>query len=894
MIASFDGKVELVKLLLKHKAKADPQEYKRVTALMLASTNGHADVVKLLHKYGAQVDLQDNKGVTALMLASLNGHAEVVKLLHEYGAQVDQQNNNGWTALMLASQNGHAEVVKLLHEYGAQVDLQKNAGQTALMSASLNGHDEVVKLLHEYGAQVDLQYNDGVTALMWASQNGHAKVVKLLHVYGAQVDLQNNGGVTALMVASQNGHAEVVKLLHEYGNKKKSVSMLESETEPISMLQSGCTVKDKRVEMTPGQNGHHEQLSNATETSHEPTQRSITLRDQELCDINLTNLATVTEKDLQPEADEERINEAPSKPERDDERSTSNQSQDNDTLQTDQNTNPKQSEFEVEQTSNDKSDVDKQCAATTTESGHSKHFKHHIVSNTTGALDEQSDTHSGHSSDHKEPHGQNGYPITSDATETLSEQLKISITPSDEEQCDVSATDVTTENNQQPDFVEESHHEEPLDWSKTKGSHEESISNQSRSNDNVQTNQNTNQSKLKIKQAAAGDDSEDVRQRNDPANLQPNENKTNLIMESENEVIPKSSEQEEEDKAGNEVASFCSVSAQKRHTLKPERDEESIATSKTKRDDELNTSNQSQNGQNIHTDQDKNPIVSKFEVCQAGNDKPYAVPVNLQPKKGNRHLDHHEPTLCDDTKTLSEQKEMAVTLSDEERCDVSTTEEETVDKHKTERNDEESTSNQRQDYEEHNIYSQSGTSVNVQTNQNTNPEQYKFEVKQAGNDSEDVRRDDDPVNLQANESETNLIVESENEVDLIPDCAAQEADKAGKGAASSISGHKRHPKKPESDDESLDTSKNEKEDEECTSNHQSLYNDNLQNTNPKLCKFKVERSNNKSKSRSFYTFCTMSYKCTAIVLILLCLVSVVVLLQKPSEKCQLGEKYYYH
>ena len=46
------------------------------------------------------------------------------------------------------------------------------------------------------------------------------------------------------------------------------------------------------------------------------------------------------------------------------------------------------------------------------------------------------------------------------------------------------------------------------------------------------------------------------------------------------------------------------------------------------------------------------------------------------------------------------------------------------------------------------------------------------------------------MNLQPNESETNLIVESENEV--IPNSGTQEEDKAGKEVASSVSGQKRH------------------------------------------------------------------------------------------------------
>ena len=49
-------------------------------ALMIASFEGHIETVKLLLANGADPDLQDNNRQAALMYASQNGHIEIVKL----------------------------------------------------------------------------------------------------------------------------------------------------------------------------------------------------------------------------------------------------------------------------------------------------------------------------------------------------------------------------------------------------------------------------------------------------------------------------------------------------------------------------------------------------------------------------------------------------------------------------------------------------------------------------------------------------------------------------------------------------------------------------------------------------------------------------------------------
>jgi len=72
------------------------------TALMLAAQRGDLDIVKLLITHKAQLDLYDNNGNTALMLAAKNNHCNVIKLLLVHGADPRIKNNENQTAAELS------------------------------------------------------------------------------------------------------------------------------------------------------------------------------------------------------------------------------------------------------------------------------------------------------------------------------------------------------------------------------------------------------------------------------------------------------------------------------------------------------------------------------------------------------------------------------------------------------------------------------------------------------------------------------------------------------------------------------------------------------------------------------------------------------------------------
>ena len=92
----------------------------RDSPLYLASQNGCVDVVRMLLEHGADIDKAANDGCTPLSIASYKGRLrwlKVVRMLLEHGADIDKANNNGITPLMIAEGDGHSEVATLLKRY---------------------------------------------------------------------------------------------------------------------------------------------------------------------------------------------------------------------------------------------------------------------------------------------------------------------------------------------------------------------------------------------------------------------------------------------------------------------------------------------------------------------------------------------------------------------------------------------------------------------------------------------------------------------------------------------------------------------------------------------------------------------------------------------------------
>ena len=98
-----------------------------VTLLFMASQNGHVDVVRLLIDAGALINQADEDGETPLWVASHKGHLAIVRYLILHGSGIEQPDNQGRTPLTIAGVMGHADVAEYLasDECKAEVKWQR-------------------------------------------------------------------------------------------------------------------------------------------------------------------------------------------------------------------------------------------------------------------------------------------------------------------------------------------------------------------------------------------------------------------------------------------------------------------------------------------------------------------------------------------------------------------------------------------------------------------------------------------------------------------------------------------------------------------------------------------------------------------------------------------------
>jgi ankyrin repeat protein len=83
------GDLARVKALLQAGADVNAKGEGGITALMLASLNGRADIVRVLLDARAEVNASDKEGFTALLAAAQYSHLEVVRALLAAKADVN-------------------------------------------------------------------------------------------------------------------------------------------------------------------------------------------------------------------------------------------------------------------------------------------------------------------------------------------------------------------------------------------------------------------------------------------------------------------------------------------------------------------------------------------------------------------------------------------------------------------------------------------------------------------------------------------------------------------------------------------------------------------------------------------------------------------------------------
>lgn len=155
-----DGKIRLIKSLLKHGAKVDAVLAKRPPRYGINLFNS------------VRVD-----GATPFWLASLSADVEVMKLLIEAGADPKVKNKDDVTALMAAAGLGRVPGDSLITDdesvaacayllgLGADVNAVAKSGDTALHGTAYYGNEKTAVLLVEKGADMAIKNRKGETAV---------------------------------------------------------------------------------------------------------------------------------------------------------------------------------------------------------------------------------------------------------------------------------------------------------------------------------------------------------------------------------------------------------------------------------------------------------------------------------------------------------------------------------------------------------------------------------------------------------------------------------------------------------------------------------------------------------------------------------------------------------
>ncbi len=244
-LASRDGYVEVVRVLLENGADANARDISKWTPLRRALDEGHShvEVARVLIEHGADVSAQGVDDWMPLHWAARRGQAHLVQVLVEHGADITAKDVYGWTPWHRASDEGHVEVIQVLLPHMLAVASPRMDMSTPLRAAprgemvgfmrtilKSSSYASVLKenssILFHWALRgglaflkhsADTRAQDKLTPLHLASRDGYVVVALALLEHGADARAQDDDGSTPLHLASRGGHVEVALALLKHG-----------------------------------------------------------------------------------------------------------------------------------------------------------------------------------------------------------------------------------------------------------------------------------------------------------------------------------------------------------------------------------------------------------------------------------------------------------------------------------------------------------------------------------------------------------------------------------------------------------------------------------------------------------------------------------------------------
>ncbi|KAH8654475.1 ankyrin repeat-containing domain protein [Tricladium varicosporioides] len=216
-ITSFNGELEMAKLLIENGAAIDAPDTEGMTSFQKASSFYKIDYATYFLDHGADIDHTDTLGKTALSHACFASYIDMAEILIEKGADVNKLDLEGWSPLHYSVQS--VGMVRLLLSKGADPKHISNDGYSLVIRAvhteSWEALEELLPL--ELDLEREIKLGDYTyTALELAIGGGNLEIVRMLLEAGARLDRLGFLGDYPLHAAVCMRNPAMVRLVLEY------------------------------------------------------------------------------------------------------------------------------------------------------------------------------------------------------------------------------------------------------------------------------------------------------------------------------------------------------------------------------------------------------------------------------------------------------------------------------------------------------------------------------------------------------------------------------------------------------------------------------------------------------------------------------------------------------
>ncbi|CAM9472190.1 unnamed protein product [Laminaria digitata] len=138
-LATFRGRLDLVRLLLRHDAIVDTHGPDGPTALHTACVGDHFTIVQKLLAAGADPNERDEQDHGPLHWLARRGSVQILKYLIQAGSKMDAKDRDGYAPIHYAADAGNLPILHELVRAGSSHAWLSNSRQTPLAVASMTG-----------------------------------------------------------------------------------------------------------------------------------------------------------------------------------------------------------------------------------------------------------------------------------------------------------------------------------------------------------------------------------------------------------------------------------------------------------------------------------------------------------------------------------------------------------------------------------------------------------------------------------------------------------------------------------------------------------------------------------------------------------------------------------